>query len=69
LMRLLMIQADRKRPLTDVFVTEGMLSEEQVAQQMTEFRQSQTNRRTSSNVPAPRGHASAVHGGELTVAN
>ena len=27
LMRLLMIQADRKRPLADVFVTEGMLSE------------------------------------------
>src|SRR6476620_11836406 len=30
LMRLLMIQADRKRPLADVFVVEGMLSQERV---------------------------------------
>ena len=48
LMRLLMIQADRKRPLADVFVTEGMLSERQIAQEMAEFRQSQANRRSQA---------------------
>ncbi len=73
LMRLLMIQADRKRPLADVFVIEGILSEQLVAQQMAEFRGSQTNRRTASIqasriVPAPRVHAAVIHG-ELSVAN
>ena len=48
LMRLLMIQADRKRPLADVFVTEGILSEGQVAHEMATFRQPHTNRRTAS---------------------
>jgi hypothetical protein len=74
LMRLLMIQADRKRPLGDVFVTEGMLGENEIAQEMAEFRQLQASRRTTSaqaakTVPAPRGHAAAIHGGELSVAN
>ena len=74
LVRLLMIQADRKRPLADIFVIEGMLSEHQVAQEMAEFRQLQATRRTTSEqpsavVPAPRGHATVIHGGELSVAN
>jgi hypothetical protein len=74
LMRLLMIQADRKRPLADVLVTEGILGEQQVAREMAEFRKAQTNRRTASirssaSVPAPRGHAAAIHGNELSVAN
>jgi hypothetical protein len=74
LMRLLMIQADRKRPLADVFVTEGILSEQQVAREMAEFRQLQANRRATSAqaskiVPAPRGHVSANHASELNVAN
>ena len=74
LMRLLMIQADRKRPLAEVFVTEGMLSEQQVTREMAEFHRTQTNRRTASArasaiVPAPRGHAAATHSGELSVAN
>lgn len=72
-MRLLMIQGDRKRPFADVFVTERILSEEQVAQEMAEFRRLQTNRRTpggdaSKVIPASRGHAAAIHG-ELSVAN
>ena len=74
LMRLLMIQADRKRPLADVFVTEGLLSEQLVDREMAEFRQLQTNRRAananaSKIVPAPRGHAAAMHDGELSTAN
>jgi hypothetical protein len=74
LMRLLMIQADRKRPLADVFVTEGLLSEQLVDREMAEFRQLQANRRVananaSKIVPAPRGHAAAIHGSELSTAN
>jgi hypothetical protein len=74
LMRLLMIQADRKRPLADVLVTEGILGEKQVTREMAEFHQVQTTRRTASTrasaiVPAPRGHAAAIHGDELSVAN
>jgi hypothetical protein len=74
LMRLLMIQADRKRPLADVFVSEGMLTERQVAEEMTEFRRLQSNRRATSVhaanvVPTPRGHAPAVHASELSFAN
>src|SRR3954467_12723170 len=37
LMRLLMIQADRKRPLADVLVREGILSELRVAEEMAQF--------------------------------
>lgn len=74
LIRLLMIQADRKRPLADVFITEGILSEQLVAREMAEFRQLQANRRAanataSKIVPAPRGHAAAIHGSELIAAN
>ena len=74
LIRLLMIQADRKRPLADVFVTEGMLSEQLVDREMAEFRQLQANRRAANAnaakvVPAPRGHAAAIHGNELSTAN
>lgn len=69
LMRLLMIQADRKRPLADVFVAGGLLSEQLVSQQLAEFRQVQTNRRASSIVPAPRGQAAAFRGSDLSVAN
>jgi hypothetical protein len=72
LSRLLMMQADRKQPLADVFVAEGMLSERQVTQEMAEFRQMQANRRApsvkpSKIVPAPRGKKAAVS--ELSVAN
>jgi hypothetical protein len=74
LTRLLMVQADRKRPLADVFIAQGALSERQVAQEMAEFRQMQANRRApsvqpSKIVPAPRGQKSAIHASELSVAN
>jgi hypothetical protein len=69
LMQLLMIQADRKRPLADVFVSEGILSEEEVAREMAEFLRLQTNRRGTSvhAVPAPRGQAVAIHDADLSV--
>jgi hypothetical protein len=73
LMRLLMIQADRKRPFAEIVVAEGMLNEQLVAHEMAEFRRLQTNRRTrgqgSNFVPAPRGHAATIAGSELSVAN
>src|SRR4051795_11481927 len=73
LMRLLMIQADRKQPFADVLIDEGMLSQRQVAQEMTEFRRVQTNRRTRTQVtnfvPAPRGHAAVLAGSEISFAN
>src|SRR5215204_2617453 len=47
LIRLLLIQADRKLPLADVFVTAGILSKGQVTEEMAEFRLSQVNRRKS----------------------
>jgi hypothetical protein len=57
LMWLLMIQTDRKCPLDRVFVAQGVLSEQQAAAEMAEFRRS--NRRTttvraSKIMPAPR---------------
>src|SRR5215813_6686396 len=42
LMRLLMIQADRKRPLVEIFIEQGMLSAEQASAEMAEFRRSQS---------------------------
>src|SRR6478672_6727678 len=74
LMRLLMIQADRKRPFAEIVVDEGMMSEQLVAHELTEFRRLQAVRRTgrvqaSNVVPAPRGHAATIHVGELSVAN
>jgi hypothetical protein len=73
LMRLLMIQADRKRPFAEIVVAEEMLSEQLVAHEMAEFRRLQTNRRTrgqgSNFVPAPRGHAATIAGSELSFAN
>jgi hypothetical protein len=71
LTRLLMIQADRKRPLAEVFVKEGILNERQVSQEMAEFHVLQANRRATREsqlkvVPAPRGHASVMHAMELS---
>jgi hypothetical protein len=74
LTRLLMIQADRKSPLADVFVTEGILSDKELAREMAEFRQLQANRRAANAqaakiVPAPRGHVAANHTSDLSFAN
>ena len=52
LMRLLMIQADRKRPIAQILVGQGVLSEQQAATEMAEFRRSLAKQRTSSAVPS-----------------
>jgi hypothetical protein len=62
LMRLLMIQADRKRPLAEILVAEGVLSQERVDAEMTEFRRLQASKRTPSAIaskiaPFVRGQA------------
>ena len=73
LTRLLMIQADRKRPLADILAQQGILSEQQAAAEMAEFRQSQTNRRSpnirAKIVPVRRGQNIALQASELSVAN
>jgi hypothetical protein len=72
LMRLLMIQADRKRPLDEMLVSQGILTERQAAAEMAEFRQSMANRRSvsarpSKIVPAPRGQKPAPRLSEATI--
>ena len=62
LIRLLMVQSDRQQPLAEVFVTEGILSQEVVARHLAEFRQLQANYRAvnvdfAKVVPPPRGVA------------
>ncbi len=74
LMQLLMLQANRKRPLAEVLVTEGMLSEQTVTHYLAEFHQLQANRREPTAeftkvVPAPRGAAHTLHNAEMSVAN
>ena len=66
LTRLLMIQSDRKRPLFEIFIEQGMLSKERAGAEMSEFRGSQANRkpvksRPSKIIPAPRGVTSPPH--------
>lgn len=73
LTRLLMIQADRKRPLAEVLVMEGMLNGKIVARELDAFQQLQSNRRAVKAdyfkvVPAPRSDL-AVQVGDMSVAN
>jgi hypothetical protein len=56
-MRLLMIQADRKRPIAEILVAHGILNEQQLASELTAYRQSllRPQRDTMTFiVPAPR---------------
>jgi hypothetical protein len=71
LMRLLMIQADRKRPIADVLVALGILGEQQAAAEMAEYRQSMANRRSavtrpSKIPPMPRGQNCVLRMSEST---
>jgi len=52
LMRLLTIQADRKRPIAEILVAQGVLTKEQIADEMAEYRKSLGNRRKGSIVPS-----------------
>jgi hypothetical protein len=56
-MRLLMIQADRKRPIAEILVGQGVLTELQLDDELLAYRRSQINPRratTTTLVPAPR---------------
>jgi hypothetical protein len=70
LMRLLMIQADRKLPVSDLIVTLGILSDEQVAAEMVEYRKSLAKQRSArvraSVVPTPRRQNCILHMNEST---
>jgi hypothetical protein len=52
LMRLLMIQADRKRSIAEILVSQGVLTRQQVAVEMSEYRRSVAKRRLGSLVPS-----------------
>jgi hypothetical protein len=52
LMRLLMIQGDRKRPLAAILVGQGVLTKEQSAAELAEFRQTMAKRRASGTTPS-----------------
>jgi hypothetical protein len=60
LMRLLMIQADRKRPIADLLVMHGVLTREQVASELADYRRAQGRPQVATTmsrarvVPAPR---------------
>jgi hypothetical protein len=55
-MRLLMIQADRKRPLGEILVGQGVLTESRLAAELAAYRRAQINpkRVTTTIVPVPR---------------
>jgi hypothetical protein len=72
LMRLLMIQADRKRPIAEILIGQGVLGPTQAASEMKEFRRSQAKQRTGSAVlskimPKAR-HRMAIRTAEATTA-
>jgi hypothetical protein len=52
LMRLLMIQTDRRRPIAEILVSQGVLTRQQVAGEMSEYRRSIAKRRSASTVPS-----------------
>lgn len=56
-MRLLMLQADRKRPITEILVGQGVLSERQMAAELAAYRQSLVRPQGAKTkiIPTPRG--------------
>ena len=74
LMRLLMIQADRKKPLGDILVLQGVLSKQQLAAEVSAYRQANGRARTATTVkgvrvvPAPRLQEALAPSLEKTVA-
>jgi hypothetical protein len=74
LTRLLMIQSDRKRPLAEILVEQGVLTRQQANEEMTEFRQSLTKRRSmlrpiSRFVPSQVEDGAAIDTAEMLAAN
>jgi hypothetical protein len=73
LMQLLMIQANRKLPIEEILVAQGVLSEPEAAAHMLEFRRSMVKRKTAPGhvpriVPALRRRKSTQSAAELTTA-
>ena len=70
LMRLLMIQADRKRPVSELLVVLGILTEDHVAAEMMEYRKSLAKQRSAraraSMASAPRGQHCVLRMNEST---
>jgi len=52
LMRLLMIQSDRKRPVEEILVNHGVLTKQQVKEEMAAFRRAAAGRRAASATPS-----------------
>jgi len=52
LMRLLIIQADRRRTIAEILVAQGVLSEQQVASEMGEYRRMLDKRRMGNVAPS-----------------
>jgi hypothetical protein len=52
LMRLLMIQGDRKRAVADILVAQGVLTKRQVVAEMIAYRESSAKRRATSVTPS-----------------
>jgi hypothetical protein len=67
LMRLLLLQSDRKRAVADILVMQGALAKAQANAEMAEFRRVMANRKAGSMVrskivPAPRGAVASIWG-------
>jgi hypothetical protein len=65
LMRLLMIQSDRKRTLSDILIWQGAITERQAAVEMAAYRRAKSQRQRPVTktrlVPAKRPHLRPVH--------
>jgi hypothetical protein len=68
-MRLLMIQADRKRPVAEILVGQGVLTAQQVAIELAAYRQSMIRPQTKAKVmPTPRSKDAVRMTAETTAA-
>ena len=68
-MRLLMLQADRKRPIAEILVGQGVLSEQQVAAELASYRQSLIRPQIKAKVMAtPRSRDAARMAANATAA-
>ena len=73
LMRLLMIQADRKRPVAEILVQQTVLTAERSAAEMAEFRRAMANKRNggavlSKIVPPARGKSAVSRAADAAAA-
>jgi hypothetical protein len=71
-MRLLMIQADRKRPIAEILVGQGVLTETQLQAELAAYRRAQLQPQrpfpTMKFVPIPRGRVGTKYAAEAFTA-